>query len=280
MSLPTLASIASAFADYLVVAIHSILYERDIYPQTSFLLAKKYGFAVRQNRHPRVCQWITDAVNAVEKEIIKGGSHGFGGTVARVVLVIFSPSSQPLERFVFDVSRFPDIPADDIEIPLERATKIPSDDELNAEAVAEAVTEADHDVVQSTYLINLEEQLRATMAKLITCSSSLSPLPPNCTYTLVLETKQDAQPPIDHPQLWMPVEPGLQAEKSPDGNNEDSENNGGRIDSTGKGPVSNVSDLKTVPIRAVKAGEVTFEVWVEEGRNKRDAVQEPRPDEN
>jgi mitotic spindle assembly checkpoint protein MAD2B len=64
-------AVVSAFRDFLTVAIHTILYERDIYPRTSFLKARKYNYPVRQSRHPKVCKWIQDAVAAVEVEMLK-----------------------------------------------------------------------------------------------------------------------------------------------------------------------------------------------------------------
>lgn len=64
-------AVVSAFSEFLTVAVHTILYERDIYPRTSFLSARKYNYPVRQNRHPKVCQWIMDAVAAVETELLK-----------------------------------------------------------------------------------------------------------------------------------------------------------------------------------------------------------------
>ena len=63
--------LVSAFCEFLTVATHTILYERDIYPRASFLSARKYNHAVRQNRHPQVCKWIQDAVAAVEIEMLK-----------------------------------------------------------------------------------------------------------------------------------------------------------------------------------------------------------------
>lgn len=69
--LNTYASLVSTFASFLTVAIHTILYERSIYPEASFLSARKYNFPVRQNRHPKVCSWINDAVAAVEAELLK-----------------------------------------------------------------------------------------------------------------------------------------------------------------------------------------------------------------
>lgn len=64
-------SIVSAFSDFLTVAIHTILHERDIYPRPSFLTARKFNCPVKQSRHPKVCKWIQDAVAAVEVEMLK-----------------------------------------------------------------------------------------------------------------------------------------------------------------------------------------------------------------
>lgn len=69
--LDTYAALVSTFGTFLTVAIHTILFERSIYPETTFLTARKYNFPVRQNRHPKVCSWINDAVTAVETELLK-----------------------------------------------------------------------------------------------------------------------------------------------------------------------------------------------------------------
>lgn len=69
--LDTYQAVVSAFSDFLTVAIHTILYERDLYPRPSFLTARKFNYPVRQSRHPKVCKWIQDAVAAVEVEMLK-----------------------------------------------------------------------------------------------------------------------------------------------------------------------------------------------------------------
>ena len=69
--LNTYQAVVSAYIDFLTVAIHTILYERNIYPQASFIKVRKYNYPVRQNRHPKVCKWIQDAVAAVEVEMLK-----------------------------------------------------------------------------------------------------------------------------------------------------------------------------------------------------------------
>lgn len=64
-------AVVSAYCDFLTVVIHTILYERNIYPQTSFIKARKYNYPVRQSRHPKLCKWIMDAVSSVEVEMLK-----------------------------------------------------------------------------------------------------------------------------------------------------------------------------------------------------------------
>ena len=69
--LNTYAALLSTFSSFLTVAVHTILYERSIYPENTFLSARKYNYPVRQNRHPKICAWIKDAVAAVEAEMLK-----------------------------------------------------------------------------------------------------------------------------------------------------------------------------------------------------------------
>ena len=71
LTVDTYQAVVSTFGEFLTVAVHTILYERDVYPRTSFLSARKYNCSVRQNRHPKVCKWIQDAVAAVEVEMLK-----------------------------------------------------------------------------------------------------------------------------------------------------------------------------------------------------------------
>lgn len=178
---PTFRTLVTSFTDFLTVAIHTILYERAIYPDASFLTARKYNFPVRQSRHPKVCEWINDAVAAVETELLKG-------VVDRVVIIVYSKDSQPLERFVIDVSRFPVVSLADTDTPLERSA-----------------TNADKIPILPT--VDLEEQCRATMSALANCGSLLSPLPNSCTFTLAIELKGEGNAPIGHPQPWVPVQP-------------------------------------------------------------------------
>ncbi|GAB7325835.1 hypothetical protein MBLNU13_g09913t1 [Cladosporium sp. NU13] len=179
---PTFRILIAEFTEFLTVAVHMILYERSLYPQTSFLTARRYNHPVRQSRHPKVCDWINDAIAAVELELLKG-------VVASVAVVIFSKDNKAMERFVFDASRFPAVPTADLDTPLER-----KDSEGE-----------DLDVLPQ---VDMEEQFRATMSKLTNCHSALKPLPQGCTFTVAVELKPDVDAPVSHPQPWVPVQLG------------------------------------------------------------------------
>ena len=222
----TFSTIVTAFTDFLTVAIHTILYERKIYPQSSFLTARKYNYSVRQNRHPKVCQWIQDAVTAVESELLRS-------SVDRIALVILSPLQMPLERFVFEVSRFPMVKMEETSIPLERAE------------------ETSH---QSS-IINLQEQFRGAMSKLAISGGLLKPLPDSCSFTIAIETKQSQDPPIGHPQSFIPVQ---------------------ALGKKNHGPLmDNLKESKSVstatgivPVRTVETSDLHLEMWIEEVENK------------
>ncbi|KAL2018214.1 hypothetical protein VTK56DRAFT_1121 [Thermocarpiscus australiensis] len=79
----------TSFNSFFTVAIHNILYYRNIYPPATFLSTKAYNLPVHQNRHPKVCAWIRDAVDAVAAQLSSG-------QVSRIAIVIHSPVDPPL----------------------------------------------------------------------------------------------------------------------------------------------------------------------------------------
>ncbi|KAG6817755.1 hypothetical protein H0H87_004546 [Tephrocybe sp. NHM501043] len=84
-------------ADVLVeVAIHAILYVRQVYPADLFIRRKKYDTPVFQSRHPALNDYISGAVKAITQELVLGN-------VDKVVIVIKDKDQVALERFIFSV---------------------------------------------------------------------------------------------------------------------------------------------------------------------------------
>jgi mitotic spindle assembly checkpoint protein MAD2B len=84
------------FTEFLIVAIHQVLRERNVYPPTTFTTAQKYDLPVQQSRHPGLCKYINHATSAVYRTILSG-------TVKRISVVI-SVQDLPREQFVFDIT--------------------------------------------------------------------------------------------------------------------------------------------------------------------------------
>ncbi|KAJ4407094.1 hypothetical protein N0V82_009995 [Gnomoniopsis sp. IMI 355080] len=263
-------TLLNSFTSFLTVSIHTILYYRAIYPKQTFLSAKAFNLPVHQSRHPRVCQWINDAVDAVMAQIAKGSAE-------RVAVVIHSPpnSSPPktpsaqhlspgsvLERWMFDVSRFPSWPGGLEALKnfrggegenLQHDDEEPADDETGSgdENLTHAAADVESDQAVALNWVDVDEQLRGAARRIAYAGEKMDALPEGCTFTVAVELRKEAAAPIGHPQPWIPSQPGLQlASRDP------------------REKVHDFSGAYTTPIRAIEAGPLFFECWVEEGKTK------------
>ncbi|KAI6709618.1 MUS26 [Diplocarpon mali] len=190
------------------------------------MTTRAYNFPVHQSRHPAVCDWINSSIASISVLLQKG-------SVKRIAVPIFDDTGEVMERFMFDVERFPVVGEK------ERWTEF----EGRVEGEQAGVKRAD-----------VEEQLRGTIRRLDYACSKLAPLPGGCTFSVAVELRDEAEVPIGHPQPWIPSEPSLQT-----GDKAGSETVG-----------KDLGGVKSTPVRLVEAGEFILETWVEEGRAKFD----------
>ncbi|CAO2650407.1 Nn.00g016990.m01.CDS01 [Neocucurbitaria sp. VM-36] len=276
---PTYLETLSAFTTFLTAYTHTLLYLRTLYPRTSFVHSRVHNTSVYQSRHPLVCEWIRDAVTAVREELLRG-------TVARIGIVVFSyrgegntGSARILERYMFDVSTFPVVEKNErnMEIEWDRNSSSPpspansdtEDNNVNNKGKQKAL-----DVDVDT---DLSEQFRAALIALTTRTSQLSPLPPHCSFNISMELKEegDVDPPIGHPQPWIPVQPSLQKtgrKATSRDEAEEAEVESGKLRSEREG--EDLGGVRVTPIRSVDAGVFRFETWVEEGKAKFEAQEQ------
>lgn len=244
----TQAAIAASFTNFLGVAMHQILFLRSVYPRATFLPVRAYNYPVRQSRHPKVCDYITDVALAVENEILKG-------TITAVTVIISSVrTNQPMERYAFDLSGFPHVPVGEIYTTFEGR---------NEEAARQ---------VPSAHSIDLEAQFRACLARLASACARLTPLPRDDEFgfTVCIEVREDALPPVGttkEEQTWIVAEPGQVHVRSCTAPFSVS-----KLGSHSEQPALPKINgrAKTVPVRRVEAGELRLELWVEEARQKFD----------
>ncbi|KAK7495680.1 hypothetical protein BaRGS_00013127 [Batillaria attramentaria] len=144
---------ADVLSEFLEVAIHCILHCRGVYPQGVFGRRKKYNVPVQVCLHPDVDQYITNVATSIRAMLLDGA-------VERVVVVITAPDSLPLERFVFDI------------------------DQTNQTS--------NRPGREDSYLLHLEQSLRALLLKLNVSDALLKPLPSGCSWTVHVHTKESA----------------------------------------------------------------------------------------
>lgn len=161
---------------------------------------------------------------------------------------------------MLDVSRFPVVSKADREMEIEffpESEPHPSENGKGKAKVLDADVESD-----------LSEQFRAALVLLTTRCSQLKPLPLNCSFNLAIELKAEVDPPIGHPQPWIPVEPSLQktgrgtVSSSEDGSDKLAIREGSRKEG------QDIGGVHTTPIRAVETGVLQFETWIEESKAK------------
>ena len=112
---------------------------------------------------------------------------------------------------------------------------------------------------------DLPEQFRATLTRLSSLSSTLSPLPEDCSFTIIAELRDGAEvdPPLGNNTPWIAADIGLQKRKGGSKNKDDGEGIQ-RTQKIGK----DLGGAKTTPIRSLEAGAFIMEMWIEEGKAK------------
>jgi mitotic spindle assembly checkpoint protein MAD2B len=260
---PTYYATLSAFTHFLTAYTHTLLYLRHLYPQTSFVRSRFHNTPVHQSRHPLVCDWIRDAISAVREELLSG-------TVARIGIVIYSygpentsdrtGSVKIMERYMLDVHSFPVVEKGHRNMEIEWEEEEGEEEEEESSGAENAV-KTKQKALDADVDVDLSEQFRAALLMLSTRTAQLSPLPPCCSFNICMELKDegDVDPPIGHPQPWVPVQPSLQKKGR----------KGARVDEEdGERGGEDLGGVKVTPIRTVEAGVFRFETWIEEGKAK------------
>ncbi|XP_047582349.1 mitotic spindle assembly checkpoint protein MAD2B isoform X3 [Lutra lutra] len=92
--------VADVLCEFLEVAVHLILYVREVYPVGIFQKRKKYNVPVQMSCHPELNQYIQDTLHCVKPLLEKND-------VEKVVVVILDKEHRPVEKFVFEITQPP-----------------------------------------------------------------------------------------------------------------------------------------------------------------------------
>nr|XP_005889263.1 PREDICTED: mitotic spindle assembly checkpoint protein MAD2B [Bos mutus] len=92
--------VSDVLCEFLEVAVHLILYVREVYPVGIFQKRKKYNVPVQMSCHPELNQYIQDTLHCVKPLLEKND-------VEKVVVVILDKEHRPVEKFVFEITQPP-----------------------------------------------------------------------------------------------------------------------------------------------------------------------------
>ncbi|KAJ3524906.1 hypothetical protein NMY22_g10801 [Coprinellus aureogranulatus] len=180
----------AGIAEFIEIAIHTILYVRQIYPPDLFIRRKKYDTPVFQSRHPALNEYIAGAVKALEDEMTQGA-------VEKVVVVIKNKEHVPMERFIFSIENMVEVPS------FNKGAKLRIDGAMTASSLTQYFR---------SFLIKLsmvECQLGqmylggAAFSRPILSTASRTA--DNVSFAILLELRDDAAP-QDDPPPWIPAD--------------------------------------------------------------------------
>lgn len=163
---------------------------------------------------------------------------------------------------MFDVSRFPSWPGglealknfrggEGEDLQQEEEEPVEDDNGSGDENLTHANAGVESDQAVAVNWVDVDEQLRGAVRRMAYAGEKMDALPEGCTFTVAVELRDEAAAPIGHPQPWIPSQPGLQPATR---------------DRPEKG--HELCGANTTPIRAIEAGPLFFECWVEEGKTK------------
>ncbi|SCZ98431.1 BZ3500_MvSof-1268-A1-R1_Chr7-1g09135 [Microbotryum saponariae] len=161
-----------ALEAFLEVAIHALLYTRNVYPTNIFKQHHKYNIPVWQSRSPLVNEYVSKMCRCVGEELDKVRLARLHWTLRKIIVVIKDdgPAETPFERFVFDVEW------------------LIHDDMLGKDArdfipAAGGITRTE-----------MDETLRGFIVRVEAAKNYLPKLPKNVTFSVVLEMRDDVEP--------------------------------------------------------------------------------------
>ncbi|XP_046854215.1 mitotic spindle assembly checkpoint protein MAD2B-like [Xenia sp. Carnegie-2017] len=166
--------------EFLEVAVHFILYMREVYPAGIFEKRMKYNVAVQMSCHPELNQYIQNVLYSIKPCLEKG-------EVEKFAVAIIDKELHPLERFVFEIKSGYDF------VSLRK---------------------------EDPCFFKIESTLRAFLLKIGVCDAMLQPNPSDCRFSIMVYTKQSSEMKIEESDdtqafAWINVEKNEAEMESP-----------------------------------------------------------------
>ncbi|KOS20026.1 Mitotic spindle checkpoint component mad2 [Escovopsis weberi] len=175
---------ARLVAEFFQYSIHTILFQRGVYPAEDFTAVKKYGLNMLVSADDQVKAYIKKIMSQLDKWMV-------GGKISKLVIVITDKDTgEHVERWQFDVQ---------ISQPAPKKSKKPAS--KPAAAAADAENNAAAAAAPLSGLDKTEAEIQAEIAALfrqITASVTFLPqLSGSCTFNVLVYADADSDVPVE-----------------------------------------------------------------------------------
>ncbi|EGE07712.1 mitotic spindle checkpoint component mad2 [Trichophyton equinum CBS 127.97] len=175
LSLKGSAKLVSEFFEY---SIHSILFQRGVYPADDFTAVKKYGLNMLVSADDQVKAYIKKIMSQLNKWML-------GGKISKLVIVITDKDTgEHVERWQFDVEIFKQSKS--------KAAKATVDNE-NANPGAQASSPAPVEKSEK----EIQDEIQAIFRQITASVTFLPMLDGNCTFNVLVYADADSEVPLE-----------------------------------------------------------------------------------
>ncbi|KAK4642727.1 Mitotic spindle checkpoint component mad2 [Podospora bellae-mahoneyi] len=172
---------AKLVAEFFQYSIHTILFQRGVYPAEDFSAVKKYGLNMLVSSDDQVRSYIKKIMSQLDKWML-------GGKISKLVIVITDKDTgEHVERWQFDVQIFKKASSSS-----KSKTSTPIGDENTGEERPTA-TEKEKDKTEA----EIQQEIAAIFRQITASVTFLPQLSGNCTFNVLVYADADSEVPVE-----------------------------------------------------------------------------------
>ncbi|KAI8404018.1 hypothetical protein FOFC_15512 [Fusarium oxysporum] len=169
---------ARLVAEFFQYSIHSILFQRGVYPAEDFTVVKKYGLNMLVSADDQVKAYIKKIMSQLDKWMV-------GGKISKLVIVITDKDTgEHVERWQFDVQIFQPVKKS-------KSSKSASKDQENAAPAGSAPTAPEKTETE------IQAEIAAIFRQITASVTFLPQLSGDCTFNVLVYADADSEVPVE-----------------------------------------------------------------------------------
>ncbi|KLU83738.1 mitotic spindle checkpoint component mad2 [Magnaporthiopsis poae ATCC 64411] len=181
---------AKLVAEFFQYSIHTILFQRGVYPAEDFTAVKKYGLNMLVSADDQVKAYIKKIMGQLDRWMVKG-------KISKLVIVITDKDTgEHVERWQFDVQIFGGSKSSSSKGSSSRSSKTPAAAEAgqeNAEATGGAGAAAAPEKTEA----EIQAEIAAIFRQITASVTFLPQLAGDCTFNVLVYADADSEVPVE-----------------------------------------------------------------------------------